>query len=102
MPTDYVYYAVYDANSGREENVIYEETHERQEMSAFDALAGSFDPPEARAPYQDCRIDPTGCNNSVGADGTTPFLKQLKYPTIGSDIPLVKGTEMRLIEAEAG
>ena len=101
VPTDFEYAAVFSANSGREENQIWNETHGRQEASAFDALAGSFDPPDARAPYQDCRVDDTGCNNTVGADGTTPFLKQLKYPEKGSDIPLVKGTEMRLIEAEA-
>lgn len=101
VPTDFEFVAVFSANSGREENVIWNETHGRQEMSAFDALAGSMDPPDARALYQDCRVDDTGCNNTVGADGTTPFLKQLKYPEKGSDIPLVKGTEMRLIEAEA-
>ncbi|NNM32974.1 MAG: RagB/SusD family nutrient uptake outer membrane protein [Gemmatimonadetes bacterium] len=101
VPTEFEFVAVYDANSGREENVIWNETHGRQEMSAFDALAGTVSPMDVRAPYQDCSTDPTGCNNSVGADGTTLFYKQLKYPLVGSDIPLVKGTEMRLIEAEA-
>ena len=101
VPDDFQWVAIYDANSGREENVMWNETHGRQEMSAFGTLAASFDPNDPRAPFQDCTVDATGCNNANGADGSTPHLMQLKYPDVGSDIPLVEGTEMRLIEAEA-
>lgn len=97
VPTDFTYIAFFSNNSGREENVIYRETWRREEMSAYGVLAGSFDPPDPRAPYTNLfAIDGTH-----GADGSTPHYRQDKYPDIGADIPVVKGTEMRLIEAEA-
>lgn len=34
------------------------------------------------------------------ADGSTPWIRQMKYPAPGSDIPLVKGTELLLLRAE--
>jgi starch-binding outer membrane protein, SusD/RagB family len=37
----------------------------------------------------------------VANDGTTIFVQQRKYTEPGSDIPLVKGTEMLLLRAEA-
>lgn len=100
VPTDFVYSALYSENSGRENNEIWLETHGRAEMSAYQALAGSYDPPDPRAPWVDCRE--TSCQaGATGADGETPHFAQMKYPDRGADIPLVKGTEMRLIEAEA-
>lgn len=104
VPTDFVYYAVYSNNSGREQNEIQIETFGRYEMSAYDTWAEQaymISPGEdPRTPWTDCRESPL-CNNAQGADGITPHLRQEKYPDLGSDIPAVKGTEMRLIEAEA-
>jgi hypothetical protein len=37
----------------------------------------------------------------VGQDGRTTFFRQRKYTTLASDIPLVKGTEMLMVRAEA-
>jgi hypothetical protein len=99
VPTDFVYYAIYSDNSAQEVNDVWTFTHETPEMGAYATLAGSFVPPDPRAPYTDCRLG--GCPRVVGQDGTTPHFRQEKYPERGSDIPLVKGTEMRLIEAEA-
>lgn len=99
VPTDFVYNAIYSLNSGREENVIAQETVRRFEMSAYGSLAGSFPAPgDPRAPYKDCTQG--GCANTNGADGETPHYMQQKYPDVDGDIPLVKGTEMRLLEAE--
>lgn len=99
VPTDFRFEAVYDGVNV--DNIINNETWGRHEMSAFGSLAGSFDPPDPRAPYHDCTDPAAGCPNEVGADGTTPHYRQAKYPEESSGIPLGKGTEMRLIEAEA-
>lgn len=99
VPTDFVYEAIYSDNSGRENNEIWIETHRREEMSVFDTYMSTFDPPDPRAPYTNCPLTET-CNVS-GADGITPYWRQEKYDERGSNIPVVKGTEMRLIEAEA-
>jgi tetratricopeptide (TPR) repeat protein len=98
VPTDFVYNAFYHTTSGREENVVYEETHRRHEMSAYLTYADSVDPTDPRTPFTDCTLG--GCPNEQGADGSTPHLRQEKYQEYGSEIPVVKGTEMRLIEAE--
>ena len=37
----------------------------------------------------------------VGQDGRTTFFRQRKYNGLGADIPLVKGTEMLILRAEA-
>lgn len=99
VPTDFVYNAIYSDNSGRENNEIWEETHNRPEMSVFDTYIGSFDPPDPRGPYTNCPV--TGTCPDAGADGITEYWRQEKYADRGAEIPVVKGTEMRLIEAEA-
>ncbi len=104
VPTDFVYLAYYSSNSGREENILYTETHRRAEMTPWGTYAGSLDPSDPRVPYIDCTVDPipSECNaQSQGADGISPYYLQMKYPELGSDIAVVRGTEMRLIEAEA-
>lgn len=100
VPTDFVWYAEYSSNSGREESQIWNETHSRHEISAFMALAGTVGAGDPRTPWTDCSNPDSGCPSGNGADGETPHYRQEKYPTKDDDIPLVKGTEMRLLEAE--
>lgn len=101
VPTDFVYEANYSSNSGRETSQLWNETHGRQEVSAYLTLAGTVGEGDPRTPWTDCTKSAAGvCANVNGADGVTPHLRQEKYPTREDGIPLVKGTEMRLIEAE--
>lgn len=97
VPTSFVFSATYSGNSGREENVIWNETHGRHEISAFGTLAAAVGD-DSRTPFKDCSAG--GCPSENGADGETIHYRQDKYPEKGSDIPLVKGTDMRLYEAE--
>lgn len=103
VDTDFVYYASYSLNSGRENNEVVTESHERAEMSVFsthiETLGENGDP---RTPWKDCST-PGDCPSGFqgAGDGDNPNYQQMKYLDEGADIPLVKGTEMRLIEAEA-
>lgn len=114
VPTDFVVSALY--NIAANTNVVYNETHGRAEIGVYGTLAASLDPqPDARAPFTKCGVfrdpnDPSkgvdetgapGCTAHQGADGLTAHWRQEKYDDFGSDIALAKGTEMRLIEAEA-
>lgn len=100
VPTDYVFAAAYSSNSSREESQVWRETHARHEVSAWMTLAGTVGAGDPRTPWTDCSAPGSGCPSGNGADGQTIHVRQEKYPTRDDDIPLVKGTEMRLIEAE--
>ena len=101
VPTDFVFAAAYSSNSSRETSQIWNETHGRHEISAWMTLAGTVGAGDPRTPWTDCSAEGSGCPSGNGADGQTIHVRQEKYPTRDDDIPLVKGTEMRLIEAEA-
>lgn len=95
---DFVVVAYYDQSDNY--NELYDETHNRHEMSAYNTYAGSFSPNwDPRAPMTDCELG--GCPNALGSDGVTPMLRQEKYDDPGSEIPILSGKESRLIRAEA-
>lgn len=97
VPTDFVFYARYNSTSGREMNRIWNETQSRVNLNVKHTFFEQYYPE-----FQDERVrwfrNP---DVTTAADGVTEQLMQGKYNEWGSDIPLTKGSEMRLIEAEA-
>lgn len=102
VPTNFEYVAYYSDNSPRENNEIYIETHLRAEMSVWGTYIETLGPNgDPRTPWKDCRAAGACRSGQHGAgDKNNPNFQQMKYTEYGSDIPVVKGTEMRLIEAE--
>ena len=97
VPTDFAWYAEFNdvAQGSRQTNAVWHETHPRRNVTVGltwfrDYYVETGDP---RVPSQDA--------NRAGGDGISPLVSVEKYPDGTSDVPLTKGSEMRLIEAEA-
>ncbi len=117
VPTDFVHYAIYHLTANS--NGIWNESWGRAEVGLWATPAQTVFDGDPRAPYTICgawddpsgpswgEVTPTGaCTGQgsgahQGADGLTAHYRQDKYNESGSDVPIVSGTEMRLIEAEA-
>lgn len=112
VPTNFEMSAIFNLNANQ--NLIYDETHDRPEIGHYNTYSGTLATQDPRAPFTICGTfdnpdDPknsdvtsTGlCTAQQGADGVTAHWRQEKYNEDGSDIPVAKGTDMRLIEAEA-
>jgi hypothetical protein len=98
VPAAFVYNANYSTNSARENNSLVQETYVRREFSLYNTMwASVFKDP--RVPWD--TIKTTSGAIQTGQDGKTPFFRQAKYTSLGSNIPLVKGTEMLMLRAEA-
>lgn len=97
VPASFVYNAIYSINSTRENNSLVQETYVRREFSLYNTMwAQVFKDP--RVPWDTIK---TSTGIQTGQDGKTPYFRQAKYTTLGSAIPLVKGTEMLVLQAEA-
>lgn len=117
VPTDFVHSAIYHMTANS--NGVWNESWGRAEVGLWATPAQTVFDGDPRAPYTICgewddpsgpswgEVTPTGdCAGQgsgahQGADGLTAHYRQNKYPEQGSDVPIVTGTEMRLIEAEA-
>jgi starch-binding outer membrane protein, SusD/RagB family len=98
VPASFVYNAIYSINSTRENNSLVQETYVRREFSLYNThWAQVFKDP--RVPWDTLKT--SGGAIQTGQDGKTPYFRQAKYTTLGSAIPLVKGTEMLVLQAEA-
>jgi len=97
VPSDFVYYAFYDENDNW--NEVWDETFQRHEMSIFGTVVADEPQDNPRAPWTDCTIV-GNCRTELGADGQTAHYRQEKYQSMNADIPVLKGVEARMIEAE--
>ena len=99
VPSNFIYVASL-MTEGLSNTLAYE-THDRFEYSVFGTEFASR-PLDKRAVWDTAYVG-SGASKRVatGANGSTPHYRQLKYPDLGSDIPLVKGTEMLVLRAEA-
>ena len=98
VPTSFVFVAPFSTNTGAENNDLVFETTTRSEYTVFNTQwAQVFKDP--RVPWDTVKTSSGAL--AVGQDGRTTFFRQRKYTTLGSDIPLVKGTEMLVLRAEA-
>lgn len=98
VPVGYVFVAPFSTNTGPENNDLVTETNDRSEYTVFNSQwAQVFKDP--RVPWD--TVKTAGGAIANGQDGRTPFFRQKKYVGKGADIPLVKGTEMLMIRAEA-
>jgi starch-binding outer membrane protein, SusD/RagB family len=93
LPDNFLWVAHRSGNSVREQNRIWESTVVSTQATVHGtisaALGESGDP---RTPWKDLK--------KTGSGGLRPYYQQQKYADRGTDIPLAKGAEMRLIEAE--
>lgn len=99
VPTSFVYNALYSTNSTRENNSLVQETYVRREFTVFGTRwAQDFNDP--RVPWDTIYTNASKTAIQKGQDGKTNYFRQRKYTDLGSDIPLVKGTEMLMLRAE--
>jgi starch-binding outer membrane protein, SusD/RagB family len=100
VPASFVYNALFSTNSAREANSLVQETYVRREFTVFNTQwAQVFNDP--RVPWDTIYTSAARTTVQKGQDGKTNFFRQRKYPDLGSDVPLVKGTEMLMLRAEA-
>lgn len=99
VPTSYVFVAPFSTNTTDENNDLVFETTTRSEYTVFNTQWAQNPKADARVPWDTVRTSSGAL--AVGQDGRTTFFRQRKYQNLGSDIPLVKGTEMLMIRAEA-
>lgn len=92
VSSDFSFNAEYDGADDREWNWLHNQSHRRDYFSTFETLADTLDNADPRMPMT--RFDRNG------TDGVTPFHRQDKYLSLGAEIELAGGDEMRLIEAE--
>lgn len=96
VPVEFVYLA--HLNTESPSNSLFYETHNRFEYSVFNTEFAEH-PEDKRAVWHiEYKADGSV---ATGANGSTPHYQQDKYKNFGADVPLVKGTEMLLIRAEA-
>lgn len=107
IPDNFVYNMPYHATEGNDtrNRIQFASQNEpykahTQKFTKYESYGLSDNNPDGdpRVPY---RVTEETGDAAVQCCGQVPWWPQTKYPDSGADIPLSKGTEMRLIEAEA-
>lgn len=94
---DFVYDAVFSTVSGAVENDLVFETTSRKEFTVLNTMWEPV-PDDPRVPWEIVYDDANQVEK--GQDGETDFYRQLKFETQDDNIPLTKGTEMLVLQAE--
>jgi hypothetical protein len=93
VPNGFLWVAHRSANSVREQNRVWESTVLSTQATVHGTYSATLGPSgDPRTRWLDL--------NKTGSSGGHPYYQQMKYRDRGDDIPLAKGAEMRLIEAE--
>jgi hypothetical protein len=98
VPTNFVFNAIFSTNTPRENNDLANQTITRRETTVWGTPYASTKS-DPRTPWD--TVKTSGGKVQTGQDGKTPFFRQGKYTSLGSNVPLAKGTEMLLLRAEA-
>lgn len=99
VPANFTYVAFYSTNSGRESNSLVQETYVRREFTVYGTQwATVFNDP--RVGWDTIYTSASKTAVQKGQDGKTNHFRQKKYPDLGADIPLARGTEALMIRAE--
>jgi starch-binding outer membrane protein, SusD/RagB family len=94
VPDNFLWIAHRSGSSLREQNRVWEATHLSTQATVYGTYSDSIGPNgDPRTPWFDL--------GQSGSGGTRPYFRQMKHSTAGSDVALAKGSEMRLIQAEA-
>lgn len=111
VETGFVYEQIHSDNASREHNGVHNwatRGDNGQQISVWGTpfaewgleVNGEYDSEgDPRVPFE--RIFTDEGEQATGGDNVRPLWYSLKYESRNSPIPIVKGTEMRLIEAEA-
>lgn len=110
VPTDFVYEQIHSENSGNEHNGVHNWTYRGDNSWQYTVWGTPFEDwgfdttepgagGDPRVTYT--RLTTSGGAQLIGGDNRRPVYRADKYPSRNSPIALAKGTEMRLIEAEA-
>ena len=99
VPTSYVFVAPFSTNTTAENNNLVFETNNRREFTVYNTQWAQNPKSDPRVPWDTIRT--SGGAIQTGQDGRTPFFQQKKLVGLGADVPLVKGTEMLMLRAEA-
>jgi hypothetical protein len=99
VPTNYNFVAFFSTNTTQENNNLAFETSNRREFTVYNTQWAQNPKTDPRVPWD--TVKTTSGAIQTGQDGRTPFFQQRKLVGLGADVPMVKGTEMLLLRAEA-